>query len=272
MTRAWFSTDLETVATFWRVTRRDGIALGFTTHDRDLWFDGLLHRAAPGMVPSAIRRSAGFEPDSAEVQGALSHDAIAAVDLAAGRFDGAAVIVGLVDWETLDRHVVYRGAIGTVSQEAGGFTAQLQSRKAELQADRIPRTSPTCRAVFCGPDCGLNGARFTHEAQLVAHDPDSGGFTFATAAPLASLPAGTLRWFDGPCAGLTMAIAAVENGRLFVDVPVDAQLVPGTRALLREGCDRRLETCAARFGNAVNFRGEPFLPGNDLLARYPAPA
>ncbi|MEO0871962.1 MAG: phage BR0599 family protein, partial [Pseudomonadota bacterium] len=23
-----------------------------------------------------------------------------------------------------------------------------------------------------------------------------------------------------------------------------------------------------RFGNAHNFRGEPFLPGNDLLARY----
>ena len=30
MTRAWFSAELETVATFWRVTRRDGVALGFT--------------------------------------------------------------------------------------------------------------------------------------------------------------------------------------------------------------------------------------------------
>ena len=28
-------------------------------------------------------------------------------------------------------------------------------------------------------------------------------------------------------------------------------------------------TCAARFGNAVNFQGEPFLPGNDMLAQYP---
>jgi len=30
-----------------------------------------------------------------------------------------------------------------------------------------------------------------------------------------------------------------------------------------------METCSARFGNAVNFRGEPYLPGNDLLTRYP---
>ncbi len=35
-----------------------------------------------------------------------------------------------------------------------------------------------------------------------------------------------------------------------------------------EGCDKRLATCATRFLNAGNFRGEPHLPGNDLLVRY----
>jgi hypothetical protein len=43
----------------------------------------------------------------------------------------------------------------------------------------------------------------------------------------------------------------------------------GMRALLTQGCDKRLATCSGRFGNAVNFRGEPFLPGMDLLTRYP---
>ena len=38
---------------------------------------------------------------------------------------------------------------------------------------------------------------------------------------------------------------------------------------LIEGCDKSLATCAARFGNAINFRGEPYLPGIDLLTRYP---
>jgi hypothetical protein len=42
------------------------------------------------------------------------------------------------------------------------------------------------------------------------------------------------------------------------------------RVQLREGCDHVLETCANRFANAVNFQGEPFLPGNDLLTSYPA--
>ena len=46
MTRVWFDTPLETVATFWRVLRRDGVTLGFTTHDRDLRFD--YDHALPG--------------------------------------------------------------------------------------------------------------------------------------------------------------------------------------------------------------------------------
>ena len=42
MSRTWFGNELETVATFWRILRRDGVTLGFTTHDRDVWLDGVL--------------------------------------------------------------------------------------------------------------------------------------------------------------------------------------------------------------------------------------
>lgn len=271
MSRVWFSQPLETVALWWRIARRDGVTLGFTTHDRDLWFAGLLHRAAPGMVPSAIRRSAGFEPDSAEVEGALSHDSIAAADLASGRYDGAEVRIGVVDWQTLETHPLYRGAIGAVSEESGKFSAQLQSRKAELARDMIPRTSPTCRALFCGPECGLSAARFTREAQLLAADAAANSVTLAGLASLPAHAGGTLRWFDGPHAGETMGIAALAGPALVLDTPIAQGLAPGLRVALREGCDHRLQTCAARFGNVVNFRGEPHLPGNDLLARYPPP-
>ena len=272
MSRIWFSEPLETTATFWRVLRRDGVALGFTTHDEDLWFDGVSHRAAPGMVPSAIRRSAGFETDSAEVEGALSHDSISVFDLATGRFDGARVLIGVVDWESLERHVIYRGSIGTVTEEAGAFTADLVSRKTELQRDPVPRTSPSCRAAFCGPGCTLAAVRFSHAGALASFDLNSNSAAVTTTAALADLAGGTLRWLDGPYAGQTCGIVGVDVGNLLLDVPLDTAPPPGTRVALREGCGRTLETCATRFGNALNFQGEPFLPGNDLITRYPVPS
>jgi uncharacterized phage protein (TIGR02218 family) len=51
------------------------------------------------------------------------------------------------------------------------------------------------------------------------------------------------------------------------DVPAFV-VAAGTRVEMTEGCDKRFATCIGRFGNAVNFRGEPHLPGNDLLTRY----
>jgi uncharacterized phage protein (TIGR02218 family) len=267
----WFAQELETAATFWRVERRDGVTLGFTAHDRDLAFGGVIHRASPGMAPSAIRRSAGFEPDSAEVAGALSHDSIAAADLAEGRFDGARVLVGLVDWESLESEVIYAGTIGAVSGEAGRFTAELLSRKAELLVDPIPRTSPSCRAEFCGPGCMLSAAKFTHEAVLTAHDAEANTVTVVCAAAGELLESGTLRWVDGPHAGRAMGVLAGSGATLTLDTALAATLAPGLRATVIEGCDRTLDTCATRFGNAVNFQGEPFLPGNDMVARYPSP-
>lgn len=269
-TRVWFSQPLETVAIWWRLERRDGVTLGFTSHDRDLSFDGLVHRTAPGMVPSAIRRTADFEADSAEVAGALSHDSIREADLAAGRFDGGSIAMGLVDWETLERMTLYAGTIGTVGHEGAGFSAELRSVKDLLARQIVPRTAPTCRAEFCGEGCTLSANTFTHETTLAEISAD-GGLVRASDGPTgAALAFGRLRWIDGPEAGIVRRIEGVEGAWLVLDRTTASEVGAGTRIELREGCDHTLDTCATRFGNAANFQGEPFLPGNDLLTRYPA--
>ncbi|MEW4449664.1 DUF2163 domain-containing protein [Qipengyuania sp. JC766] len=271
MSRVFRATALEPLATYWQVFRRDGLALGFVTHDRDLWFDGLLHRAGPGMVPGAIRLGSGFREDRADVEGLLSHAAIHEADLAAGRYDGAQVRIGMIDWETLERAELFAGTIGRVSRDGVRFNAELLSARARLDRTVTPLTSPTCRAAFCGKDCALSGERFTHEGIVSGSDADANAVVFE-GIDAALFVHGHLRWLGGPHAGLTMDIVGDAGSGVVLDVPLDALPEPGTRALLREGCDHTLQTCATRFGNARNFRGEPFLPGNDLLARYPVSA
>lgn len=113
---------------------------------------------------------------------------------------------------------------------------------------------------------------FTHEAVLAAIEFEANAVTLETGIAPGGLAGGFLRWLNGPHAGLTMAIVLADAEGLVLDTPLDPALAPGARAIVREGCDHTLDTCAARFANAVNFQGEPFLPGNDLLTRYPAPA
>ena len=271
MARIWFASELDTVATWWRIERMDGATLGFTSHDRNITFGGVAYRTAPGMVPSAIRLTSAIDSDSAEITGALSHDSISNDDLIAGRFDGARILVGLVDWKTAENMTIYAGTIGAVASEGAGFSADLLSLKQALKADIVPRTSPTCRAEFCGTGCTLSAARFTHGGKLIAVASDGSGIRVDTTVTLAKLAYGALRWLDGPETGLVRRIEQVDGDWLILDHSTPTSLDPGTRVLLREGCDHTLGTCADRFANALNFQGEPFIPGNDLLTSYPAP-
>ena len=270
MSRTFFAAELDTAASWWRIHRKDGVTLGFSTHDRDLWFGGVLHRSAPGMLPSAIRKSASLADDEAGVEGALGHDTIRPEDIEAGRYDGARIESGIVDWETLENAALYAGSIAAVSQDADGFSAQLQSAKAALDVDPVPRASPSCRARFCGPGCGLSADGFTLRAVIETVDHDANTVILSLFQPSLYLR-GELRWLDGPQTGLTMKIIGQSNGELELDTALDAASAPGHRVLLRQGCDKTIATCSLRFGNAINFQGEPHLPGNDLLAQYPQP-
>jgi len=42
----------------------------------------------------------------------------------------------------------------------------------------------------------------------------------------------------------------------------------GDGFVARAGCDKRSETCAAKFANIANFRGFPHIPGQDAIIRY----
>lgn len=269
MSRTFFASALECVAIYWRIERRDGVSLGFTSHDRNLEFDGLLFRSAPGMVPSAIRLTAGLDADSTAVQGSLGHDAINELDLGVGRFDSAMVEIGLVDWESLERVPLYSGQFGTVSAEGTTFECELRSAKSLLDIDVVPRTSPTCRAIFCGPGCGLSAHRFTHEAAVSKVNMPSGIISFVPSNMSTDFIGGTVRWIDGPFVGIEMFILDVADDGVLLDIDFPSSITPGMRALVREACDHTLAACSQRFSNAVNFQGEPFLPGNDAIVRYP---
>jgi uncharacterized phage protein (TIGR02218 family) len=262
--------DLTTLAICWRVVRSDGIALGFTTHDRPLTLDGMRYDSAPGMVPSAIVGTDDLEVDGMDVGGALTADAITGADLAVGRYDDAAVTVFLVDWRAPDAgsQVLARGHIGEVQagdDADGGFVASLRGPTAALAVTAVESSSPECRAELGDRRCGV--AMRGRIAMVTVAAVNDVRITLATeGVALEDHVEGRLRVLDGPEAGLDRRIVARDAEALIIDESLS--LAPGTRLRLWQGCDKRFATCVQRFGNAANFRGEPHVPGGDILTRF----
>lgn len=271
MTFPWLEGPLATAAYGWRLERADGVTIGFTSHDRDVVFDGLIYRASPGMAPSSIVEMLGLEIGSLEVSGALTSDALRAEDIEAGRWDGALLVIFLFDWNDLAAapFVLAMGTLGDVTWSGSAFQVEFLGPATGLSNSIVPSTSPTCRAEFGGKGCNLNRRRFIKEVRVLSNS----GAVLALDAPGLSNPSdfafGEIRWLSGPGCGLRQKIlSATQSMIILAEEPVAPVSAPATVALL-QGCDRTIATCAARFANAANFRGEPYLPGNDLLTRYP---
>lgn len=264
------SGEVTALALCWRLVRRDGAALGFTAHDRDLDIGGLTYRAAPGMLPSAISQGEGVEVDSLDVAGALTSDAITAQDLAAGRWDGARVRVFAVDWERPEAAPIAlaRGELGAVSAAGARFEAELRGATAVLDAPVCEATSPECRAELGDKRCRVDMAGRVLRARVAGCDGD-GVVAVEGAGELGRFRFGRLLWLTGANSGVASPVVDTGDGTVRLREGPPFAVEPGAAVELVEGCDKRLATCRDRFANTINFRGEPHLPGNDLLTRYP---
>jgi uncharacterized phage protein (TIGR02218 family) len=263
--------ELTRLAFCWKVTRADGAALGFTSHDRPMTLDGTTYAASPGMEPSAVSASDGIDGGDMEVRGALSSRAIKAEDIADGRYDGARVELRLTDWSAPEAGamVLAKGSIGDIRRTDTAFEAELRTPAAELDAMPVELCSPECRARLGDQHCRVNLGRLTRLATVAANVSDRDLEVDESRAD-GAYAYGRMRPLSGRLAGLDFEITGSSGTRITLRDSVAETLRPGDVVELREGCDRRFVTCRDRFDNAVNFRGEPHVPGADSVLRYPS--
>ncbi|HHL22095.1 MAG TPA: DUF2163 domain-containing protein [Aliiroseovarius sp.] len=269
---------LTTIARCWALTRRDGVRMGFTDHDRDLEFDGLTFKADTGLTARALMQTTGLSVDNSEAVGGLSSAAITEADIRAGRYDGAEIEAWLVNWADPDQRLMqFRGTLGELARADGGFQAELSGLSEALNQPNGYVYQQPCSAVLGDGRC-----RFDLDAVpgYVSERPAEGvednvRFTFADFTGFDD------RWFErgrlivqsGAAAGLS---ARIKNDRLSADgreielwEEIRAEIAPGDLLRFEAGCDKAAPTCRLKFNNFLNFRGFPDIPGEDWLMATP---
>ncbi len=257
-----------TLATLWKVTRTDGVVMGFTDHDRDLAYNGITYKAATGFTPSTISGSADLSVDNLDVQSVLSSDDITEEDLIAGLYDGASVHVMLVDYVNLAAGVLKqrRGELGEVTITDLGFTAELRGMMAKFDNNLCELYSSSCRADLGDARCGILLTVWSVTGTVTAV-ADNGTFTDGARSEADGwFSGGLLTWDSGANAGRQMEIRSFTTGGGFaLFMPMAATIAVGDTYSAIAGCDKTFDTCRDKFANHVNFRGEPHIPGNDYL-------
>ena len=257
----------------WKITRSDGAVFGFTDHDIDLTFAGVTFEPESGFVPSEIRAGQDFSVDAQDVEGALSSDRITETDILDGRWDNAEVEVWRANWASTDQRVLMRrGNLGDIRRGRTSFVAEVRSLAHWLN-QTVGRTYQfSCDADLGDARCGVNLASPLWSATgTVATLSGSRGFSAAALGSFATdtFTLGVVSWITGANAGRKAEIASFASGAITLfEAPV-RPIAIGDAFTATAGCDKQFATCSSKFGNSVNFRGFPHMPGEEAVLRYP---
>jgi len=266
----WMTEEVLTTAYCWRIERTDGVVLGFTSHDQDITFDGVTYEAATGFTPTAVDTNDTLAVDNLDVDGMLTADCITENELAGGVYDFAKVTISLVNWKNISdsRLVLRRGTIGRLRYGKNGFTAEIRGLTEAYQQKAGAVYQKTCRATLGDKKCKVNIVDYTTTGAVLAVDADT-EFMTNVQVTAGFYDYGCLRWTSGTNINTTVEVKTyLADGTIEVYLPTIWKPEAGDTFILMAGCDRNLSTCINRFNNMLNFRGEPYVPGNDYQTGY----
>lgn len=273
---AHIASGATTLCWCWRLTRRDGVQIGFTDHDRDLTFDGTTFEAAAGFTATEMKHSVGLGVDDLEVEAALTSERLSQDDLAAGLYDDARVEIFRTNWSDPEQRVLMRvGSLGEVSRSGASFRAEVRGLSHYLQQPNGRLFQFTCDADLGDRRCGVDLTSDSYRAT---------GIVTAVSSPrtfeVSGLDEFTEGWFarglltfrSGANQGRAIEIRhhRRRDGAALIELwqePAKAVAI-GDEVDVTAGCDKQLSTCREKFANVVNFRGFPHMPGNDFLTSY----
>ncbi|MBL0319768.1 MAG: DUF2163 domain-containing protein [Alphaproteobacteria bacterium] len=266
--------EVTSLAICWKLTLVGGTVMGFTDHTSDLTISSQLYKAATGFSPTSIETKDRFSVDNLDVAGILDSAAITEADIMAGKYDFAEIEIFMVNVTDLAQGIIThrRGWLGEVSVKNGQFVAEVRGLAQKFQQNIGELYSPTCRAVFGDTRCKINLASYTASGAINTVTSRQVFISNAMTQAAGYFSGGEMVWLTGANAGRQMEIKEFSNKQFTLVLPMPNSVAVGDTFNAIAGCDKTFNTCFTKFANAVNFRGEPHVPGMDKVLATAATA
>ena len=273
--------DLLTVALAVRLTRRDGVVMGFTSSSRSVVLDSTTYEPEAACNPTALRSAEGTSVDNLEVVGLIQSERVTQADLRAGLYAHALAELFLFNYEAPVDGVITlpKFRVSQVTYQDGQFTFELRSLAARLAQQVGDLTSPFCRVhELFNAQCFVGVVNFDGGFVpgdfLYTGDVDQVVNSLVTNVTVSDdlatgwLNEGRLIYTSGSNAivGLSKEVKlhvrmSATAAQLTLHEAFPFAVAVGDTFTVEAGCDRRFETCRDKFANGGNFRGEPDVPG-----------
>lgn len=195
-----------------------------------------------------------------------------------GRFTNPLGVLPDLDWDQFDDRIYEVTTAGVTLAAQPAYDTVINNTTTDGSAVLTARHSWMRAAIVTAVD-GSNPRRTFTVTELTpnsGHTTGSGPFPSALGFPDDFFNGGACFFFTGDNTGIAKevrdfiaddGVTITQDIELFTDLPFDIQVGDDLRVF--PGCDKTNPICLSKFNNGINFVGEPFVPGEDILGQYP---
>ena len=262
------------VCDLYTLTLADGTVLRMTSADVSITWSGNAFATRPLLTRGKCRTVIGVEVDTLDVSvfpqaGNLLTGVSWAQAVRQGALDGAWLLVErayVATWPVVVGTLVAfygRVADADVSQSEIKLTVKSALELLNIQMPRRLYQS-ACTQTLYDAGCGLVKATYTVTGAVSGGSAVT-GFATALAQPAGYFEQGVLTFTSGANAGLKRTVKTFASGVFTFALPWPVIPTVGDAFSVFAGCDKRVTTCNAKFGNLANNRSYPEIPVPETL-------
>jgi uncharacterized phage protein (TIGR02218 family) len=268
--KAHLASEVTTIATCYKITRKDNTVMCFTSLDKNIEYEGVTYISSSGFDRNEITSSLSFKEENKVLESILISEYIKEQDLLTGKYDNAEIEIFIVNYEdlTAGKMILFKGFFGKVSYKDDKFNVELYNLSSKLDATIGNFYTPTCRAKFCDDKCGLIEANYIFLGAINTVVSNSEFYCDDYAIKLKEagyFNYGYVTFTSGNNNGISMEIKSFSGGNIVLMMDMNFTISVGDTFTIVVGCDKKFYTCKNKFSNIVNFRGEPHVPGMGYL-------
>jgi uncharacterized phage protein (TIGR02218 family) len=259
--------------TLWEIRRQDGTVHLFTDQNEPVVFRGRTYLPGGSFVASNRRGETGLKERSVGTRGAISSDQITTADLAAGRYRGARVREILLGRYAFTQPIEEQEYIlGEVRFDGEAWDTDFLSLATLLERNAGRLVTVSCPLKLGSEECGKDITADTLDDVAVVSVADNRRTFSANTSHISASYAndyfgkGELVWLTGANAGVVCQVKSYTSAArtITLEEKVPFNIVNGDTFRIEPGDRKRYVTdCIAKFGNGINFGGDPWIPGTD---------
>ena len=255
------------LVTCWRMILRDSKILCFTDADEDVFFEKEKYICGGYFMPNKLSNSNELGEDIFSINGIIDDKIITRKDILSGFFLDSYLEVFIIDLlkNNQDKIVIKTGWFGEIKLKEYSFTAEICSLSSKFNKVITKCYSKTCRADFSDQYCKLDKEKFTSKGEVSFALQNNSFIDEFRVEPDEYYNHGVLTFLSGINKGFSYQIIEFKDKKIILDSIILLDIKNGDKYIITAGCDKNIETCINKFDNAINFRGEPYIPAKSFL-------